>query len=312
MNTTTTTGSGGRRPEFVPGRGRTQPRVRRDLRLPDEHRRRRAHGGACSRARATGSSARPRRADVILVNTCAIREHAETRVLGRIGQLSGLKRRRPWLVIGVTGCMAQRMGDTLLAKTPAVDLVMGPDGYRHLGEALGHRSSARRPGGEAPVGARSVAGRELPRPRAAPPLAGHRLDPGPARLQPPLHLLHRAVRAGAREEPRTRRCAAGGRAGGRRRHHRGHPAGADGQLLPARRLVLRAPAARRGPRLRHPASAVHLAPPQRRVRGPGRGHGDRTGGLRAVPPARAVREQPRPSSAWCGATRGGPSRRRSS
>jgi len=78
----------------------------------------------------------PGEADVILVNTCAIREHAETRVLGRIGQLSGLKRERPWLVIGVTGCMAQRMGDALLAKAPGVDLVMGPDGYRRLGEAL--------------------------------------------------------------------------------------------------------------------------------------------------------------------------------
>jgi len=79
----------------------------------------------------------PEEADVILINTCAIREHAETRVLGRIGQLSGLKRERPWLVIGVTGCMAQRMGESLLAKTPGVDLVMGPDGYRYLGEALG-------------------------------------------------------------------------------------------------------------------------------------------------------------------------------
>ncbi len=78
----------------------------------------------------------PEDADVIVVNTCAIREHAETRVLGRVGQLSGLKRRRPWLVIAVTGCMAQRMGDDLLAKVPSVDLVMGPDGYRGLGGAL--------------------------------------------------------------------------------------------------------------------------------------------------------------------------------
>ena len=78
----------------------------------------------------------PEEADVILINTCAIREHAETRVLGRIGQLSGLKHQRPWLVIGVTGCMAQRMGDALLADAPSVDLVMGPDGYRRLGEAL--------------------------------------------------------------------------------------------------------------------------------------------------------------------------------
>ena len=81
-------------------------------------------------------SADPEAADVILVNTCAIREHAERRVLGRVGQLCGLKRDRPDLIIGVTGCMAQRMGDTLLEKAPHVDLVMGPDGYRSLPEWL--------------------------------------------------------------------------------------------------------------------------------------------------------------------------------
>ena len=81
-------------------------------------------------------SADPEQADVILVNTCAIREHAERRVLGRVGQLSGLKRERPDLIIGVTGCMAQRMGETLLEKAPHVDLVMGPDGYRSLPERL--------------------------------------------------------------------------------------------------------------------------------------------------------------------------------
>ena len=81
-------------------------------------------------------SADPEEADVILVNTCAIREHAEKRVLGRVSQLCGLKRDRPDLIIGVTGCMAQRMGETLLEKAPRVDLVMGPDGYRSLPEQL--------------------------------------------------------------------------------------------------------------------------------------------------------------------------------
>ena len=78
----------------------------------------------------------PEDADVVLVNTCAIREHAETRVLGRVSQLNGLKRERPDLVIGVTGCMAQRLGTTLLEQAPYVDLVMGPDGYRALPESL--------------------------------------------------------------------------------------------------------------------------------------------------------------------------------
>ena len=79
---------------------------------------------------------RPDQADVILVNTCAIRENVERRVLGRVGELKGLKRYHPDLLIGVTGCMAQRMGDALLKKLPYVDLVMGPDGYRSLPDQL--------------------------------------------------------------------------------------------------------------------------------------------------------------------------------
>jgi tRNA-2-methylthio-N6-dimethylallyladenosine synthase len=79
----------------------------------------------------------PEEADVILVNTCAIRDHAEQRVIGRVGDLYRLKRDRPDLVIGVTGCMAQRMGPALLEKAPYVELVMGPDAYRQLPEVLG-------------------------------------------------------------------------------------------------------------------------------------------------------------------------------
>src|SRR5688572_8920043 len=86
----------------------------------------------------------PEEADVVLVNTCAIREHAEQRVLGRVSQLSALKRDRPELVIGVTGCMAQRMGDDLLERAPYVDLVMGPDGYRRLPETLAAIATGRR------------------------------------------------------------------------------------------------------------------------------------------------------------------------
>jgi tRNA-2-methylthio-N6-dimethylallyladenosine synthase len=86
----------------------------------------------------------PEEADVVLVNTCAIRDHAERRVLGRVGQLQGIRRTRPHLVIGVTGCMAQRMGEELLEKAPWVDLVMGPDGYRSLPEELGAVEALRR------------------------------------------------------------------------------------------------------------------------------------------------------------------------
>src|SRR4051812_8466861 len=87
-------------------------------------------------------AASPEEADVVLVNTCAIREHAEQRVLGRVSQLSALKRDRPELLLGVTGCMAQRMGDDLLARAPYVDLVMGPDGYRGLPGVLAELEAA--------------------------------------------------------------------------------------------------------------------------------------------------------------------------
>src|ERR687885_2647901 len=73
---------------------------------------------------------RPDGADVILVNTCAIRDHAEQRVLGRLGELK--RHMRPDTVLGVTGCMAQRLGPKLLDEARHVDLVIGPDGYRAL------------------------------------------------------------------------------------------------------------------------------------------------------------------------------------
>ncbi|HEU5210788.1 MAG TPA: MiaB/RimO family radical SAM methylthiotransferase [Longimicrobiales bacterium] len=93
----------------------------------------------------------PEGADVVLVNTCAIREHAEQRVIGRVGELSRLKREKPDLVIGVTGCMAQRLGTQLLEKAPYVDLVMGPDGYRSLATVIEEIGS------ESERGARAVA-----------------------------------------------------------------------------------------------------------------------------------------------------------
>lgn len=72
----------------------------------------------------------PDGADVILVNTCAIRDHAEQRVIGRLGELR--RHMKPNTVMGVTGCMAQRLGPQLLEKAKHVSLVIGPDGYRAL------------------------------------------------------------------------------------------------------------------------------------------------------------------------------------
>jgi tRNA-2-methylthio-N6-dimethylallyladenosine synthase len=76
----------------------------------------------------------PDGADVILVNTCAIRDHAEQRVVGRLGELK--RHMKPGSVVGVTGCMAQRLGPQLLEKARHVSLVVGPDGYRALPELV--------------------------------------------------------------------------------------------------------------------------------------------------------------------------------
>lgn len=87
----------------------------------------------------------PDDADVVLVNTCAIRDHAEQRVIGRVGQLQQLREKRPDVVIGVTGCMAQRLGESLFRKDGGVDLVMGPDAYRQLPTKLAELRPAAAP-----------------------------------------------------------------------------------------------------------------------------------------------------------------------
>ena len=76
----------------------------------------------------------PDDADVMLVNTCAVRDNAEQRVLGRVGELQ--RHKRPGDVLGVVGCMAQRLGPALLERAPKVDLVAGPDVYRSLPDLL--------------------------------------------------------------------------------------------------------------------------------------------------------------------------------
>ncbi|MHB9029170.1 MAG: tRNA (N6-isopentenyl adenosine(37)-C2)-methylthiotransferase MiaB [Candidatus Latescibacterota bacterium] len=73
-------------------------------------------------------------ADVILLNTCGVRENAEMRIRGRVGELSSLRRERPRLAIGIIGCMAQRLGESLLS--PVVKVVAGPDAYRRLPDML--------------------------------------------------------------------------------------------------------------------------------------------------------------------------------
>jgi len=70
-------------------------------------------------------------ADTILINTCSIRDNAEQRIWGRLDLFRSIRKKRPGLLIGLIGCMAERLGEELLLKK-SVDLIAGPDAYRDL------------------------------------------------------------------------------------------------------------------------------------------------------------------------------------
>ena len=71
-------------------------------------------------------------ADIILINTCSIRDNAEQRIWGRLSEMRRLRRAKPSLLIGVIGCMAERLKEQLTEGELAVDIVAGPDAYRDL------------------------------------------------------------------------------------------------------------------------------------------------------------------------------------
>lgn len=75
-------------------------------------------------------------ADVILLNTCSIRENAEQRIYGRLGNFKNLKESKPNLVLGILGCMAERLRTDLVEKKKIIDVVVGPDEYRRLPELI--------------------------------------------------------------------------------------------------------------------------------------------------------------------------------
>ena len=91
------------------------------------------------------TAARADDADVIVVNTCAVREKAEDRVIARASELGAIKRRRPGAVLAIVGCMAEHLKDGLAQRAPAVDVIAGPDSYRRLPELLAQSRDAVRP-----------------------------------------------------------------------------------------------------------------------------------------------------------------------
>ena len=75
-------------------------------------------------------------ADIILINTCSIRDNAEQRIWGRLSAMRQLKKRKPNLIVGIIGCMAERLKEQLIEPQTGVDIVAGPDSYRSLPELV--------------------------------------------------------------------------------------------------------------------------------------------------------------------------------
>ena len=84
------------------------------------------------------------RADLILLNTCCVRETAEDKVYGKIGEIKHIKRANPALIFGITGCMAQKEGEALIRRAPHIDFVLGTNKVHELRATVRQLESARR------------------------------------------------------------------------------------------------------------------------------------------------------------------------
>jgi len=84
-------------------------------------------------------------ADIILFNTCSVRDQAERKVVGKVGLLKRLKRRKPDVIIGLMGCMAQNHGEAIVKRQPHVDLVVGPDHIHEIPYLIGQALDGRGP-----------------------------------------------------------------------------------------------------------------------------------------------------------------------
>src|SRR5687767_13416684 len=88
--------------------------------------------GEVLRAAGYRDEADPEAADLIVLNTCSIREKAEQKLRSEVGRLGLLKQQRPALTIAVAGCVAQQEGEKLLKRMPQIDLILGPDNIPEL------------------------------------------------------------------------------------------------------------------------------------------------------------------------------------
>lgn len=83
----------------------------------------------------------PEEADVLLLNTCSVREKAQEKVFSELGRWRGLKNKNPHIIIGVGGCVASQEGKAILERAPFVDLIFGPQTIHRLGEMLAERQA---------------------------------------------------------------------------------------------------------------------------------------------------------------------------
>ena len=133
----------------------------------------------------------PADADVLLMNTCSVREKAEDKVYSLLGEWRDLKKLKPHVLIGVGGCVASQEGDAITKRAPYVDLVFGPQTLHRLPDMLGELKRTGRAGGRC-VLSRS---RKVRQPAAGARRRDERVRFHHGRLQQVLHLLRGALHA---------------------------------------------------------------------------------------------------------------------
>ncbi len=84
-------------------------------------------------------------ADLIIVNTCSIREKAENKIYSLFGHFRPMKARNPKLILGMAGCLAQQEGENILKKAPFIDFIMGPDCVEQISDVVQHAQTTRKP-----------------------------------------------------------------------------------------------------------------------------------------------------------------------
>ncbi len=180
---------------------------------------------------------RPEEADVLLLNTCSIREKAQEKVFSQLGRWRPWKERNPRLIIGVGGCVASQEGDAIRERAPYVDLVFGPQTLHRLPQMI-RESPPRAPAGGGCLLPRD---REIRPPAGAPRRGPQRLCLDHGGLFQILHLLRGALHPRRGDQPPVRRCDRRGGGAGGPGGARGQPAGAERERLPGRDARRRKP-----------------------------------------------------------------------